>query len=154
MTCIPGLRHRYRESCPSVAHDISWCAQASGCPGKGIADEARRTFRRGQKIDPWQRTYFRQELLISEARFEWDAEGYIRRACEQEARKPGPHREAAGEFKRALELCDKALAINLGLNGVYLTRAACFLRLQDYEGAAKAYEHALAEGREFHQAAA
>lgn len=58
-------------------------------------------------------------------------------------------KRAPEEFKKALELCDKALKLNPGLDALYLTRAACFLHLKDLPGCARAYKRALADSRHF-----
>ncbi|KAK9903269.1 hypothetical protein WJX75_001491 [Coccomyxa subellipsoidea] len=47
--------------------------------------------------------------------------------------------EAQREYKKAMELYDKALAVNSHVE-VRLTRAACILHLKDVPGAAKAYQ--------------
>lgn len=59
--------------------------------------------------------------------------------------------EAYEKFRKALELCDRALEVNPCIGSVYLTRAACFVHLDDLPGAAKAYEDALAANRQLDQ---
>ena len=120
-----------------------------------VVRQAYRAFRRGRRKEREVNLDIQKETSANVGA-DCKAEGTVRgtsgsggcshTGCTQEG--------ALREFRKALELCDKALAWNSGIGDLHLTRAACFLHLDDLAGAAKAYERALAEPSLFQSTAA